>query len=107
MKSEGAWIGGVAAAGLAALLAGSVVRAADGAAIYEQKCKMCHSIGGVGGKMAKTGGPLDGVGSKRDEAWLRAYFGDPKSKIPNAKMPKMNLPKEDWDAVIQYMLTLK
>ncbi len=68
---------------------------------------MCHSIKGVGGKMAKTGGPLDGVGSKRDEAWLRAYFAEPKSKIPNAKMPKISLSKEDWDAVIQYMLSLK
>jgi len=31
-------------------------------------------LGGVTGPMAKVGGPLDGVGSKRDEVWLRAYF---------------------------------
>lgn len=81
--------------------------AADGAAIYEKKCKSCHSIGGVGGPMAKTGGALDDVGSKRDEAWLRDYLKDPKSKMPNAKMPKFSLSDEDFNAVVGYLLTLK
>ena len=52
-----------------AILTGTVW-AADGSAVYDKKCKTCHSIGGVGGAMAKMGGPLDGVGAKRDEAWL-------------------------------------
>lgn len=91
---------------LALLLAGQAW-AADGAAIYEKKCKVCHSIGGVAGPMAATGGALDDVGNKRDEAWLRAYFADPKSKIENAKMPKMNLTDEERNAVIKYMLSLK
>ena len=85
----------------------SAAWAVDGQQIYDQKCKACHSIGGVGGPMAKMGGPLDNVGSQRDAEWLRAYFKDPKSKIENSKMPKMNLSEADWDAVIQYMLTLK
>ena len=50
--------------------------ALDASALYDKKCKSCHSLGGVAGPMAKVGGPLDGVGSKRDEAWLRAYFKD-------------------------------
>ena len=80
---------------------------ADAPAVYDKKCKSCHSIGGAGGPMAKVGGPLDGVGAKRDEAWLRAYLSDPKSKIPNAKMPKMTLSDEEMNAVIQYILSLK
>jgi cytochrome c6 len=84
-----------------------VALADDGAVIYEKKCKVCHSIAGVAGPMAKQGGPLDGVGSKRDEAWLQAYFSDPKSKIENAKMPKMKLSDEDWSAIVKYMLSLK
>ena len=99
------WKAGVVL-GMTVLLGGTAL-AADGAAIYDKKCKSCHSIGGVGGPMAKTGGPLDGVGAKRDEAWLRAYFADPKSKVENAKMPKMNLTKEEWDAEVAYMLSLK
>ena len=89
------------------LVLSSSVWAADGAAVYEKKCKACHSVGGVGGPMAKTGGPLDGVGGKRDEAWLRAYLKDPKSKNPNAKMPKMSLSDDDVSAVVTYMLSLK
>ena len=90
-----------------ALLTAGAAWAADGEAIYEKKCKTCHSIGGVGGKMAKMGGALDGVGAKRDAAWLQAYLEDPKSQIPKAKMPKLKLSKEELDAVVKYMLTLK
>ena len=83
------------------------VWAADGSAIYDKKCKACHSVAGVGGPMAKTGGALDGVGSKHDEAWLQAYLKDPKSKMPDAKMPKVGLSDEDLKAVVAYLLTLK
>ena len=88
------------------LLAGAAW-AADAPEIYNKKCKSCHSVGGIGGPMAKMGGALDGVGAKRDEAWLRAYFKDPKSKVENAKMPKITLSDEEWNAIVQYMLSLK
>ncbi len=86
---------------------GHTVWAADGKAIYDKKCKTCHAIAGDAGAKADVGGPLDGVGKKRDEAWLRAYFADPKSKIETAKMPKLKLEGEEWDAVVAYMLSLK
>ena len=97
--------------------------AADGAAIYEKKCKSCHSIdgatsqgptfkschsiGGAGGPMAKMGGPLDDAGSKHDAAWMESYFKDPKSKKPDAKMPKVSLTDDEMSAVVAYMGTLK
>jgi mono/diheme cytochrome c family protein len=81
--------------------------AADGGAVYEKKCKACHSIAGAGGPMAKAGGPLDGVGTKRDQAWLHEYLKDPKSKMPNAKMPKLSLAGDEFDAVVGYLLSLK
>ena len=74
--------------------------------VYKKKCVLCHSIGGEGGKKKDVGGPLDGVGKKRDEAWLRAYILEPKSKMPEAKMPKIKLSTEDLNSVIQYMLSL-
>jgi nitric oxide reductase subunit C len=92
---------------LAALAVPLSARAEDGKALYEKKCKVCHSLGGDAGKMAEKGGALDGIGSKRDEAWLRAYFADPKSKIPDAKMPKLKLTPAEWDALVAYMLSLK
>jgi mono/diheme cytochrome c family protein len=74
---------------------------------YEKKCKVCHSIKGEGGKQAEKGGPLDGVGAKRDQAWLKAYLEDPKSKIPDGKMPKLKLTSEEFEAILAYMSTVK
>ena len=58
-------------------------------------------------ELADKGGALDGVGGKRDEAWLRAYLADPKSQIPDAKMPNLKLAPADLDALVAYMLSLK
>jgi len=80
--------------------------AAEPPALYKAKCELCHSIGGTGGIKKDLGGPLDGVGAKRDEAWLRAYFADPKSKVEGAKMPKLPLSASEWDEMVAYMLTL-
>jgi hypothetical protein len=75
--------------------------------VYKKKCMLCHSIGGEGGKKKDVGGPLDGVGKKRDEAWMRAYFAEPKSKIEDAKMPKIKMSPEELDLAIKYMLSLQ
>jgi nitric oxide reductase subunit C len=79
----------------------------DGKALYEKQCKVCHSIAGDAGKMADKGGPLDGVGGKRDGAWLKAYLQDPKSKNPDSKMPKMKLGDSQIDDLVAFLLTLK
>jgi nitric oxide reductase subunit C len=81
--------------------------AAAGKTAYDKQCKVCHSIAGDAGKMADKGGPLDGIGSKRDAAWLEAYLRDPKSKIEEAKMPKMKLTDEQIADYVAYMLSLK
>jgi mono/diheme cytochrome c family protein len=79
----------------------------EGKATYEKQCKVCHSIAGEAGKMADKGGPLDSVGAKRDAAWLKGYLQDPKSKMPDAKMPKMKLADPQLDDLVTFMLTLK
>jgi mono/diheme cytochrome c family protein len=101
---------GTLAASILALVAGSVPAWAgmdEAKAFYAEKCKVCHSIGGDAGKMAATGGPLDGVGAKRDAEWLRAYLTDPKSKMPNAKMPKIKMTDQQLQDQVDYMLSLK
>jgi mono/diheme cytochrome c family protein len=80
--------------------------AEEGKTLYAQKCQACHSLEGVAGKMAKLGGPLDGVGAKRSADWLRAYLKDPKSQIPEAKMPKLALTDQQFDDAVAYILTL-
>ena len=89
------------------LMLSGTVWAADGAAVYEKKCKMCHSIAGAGGPMAKMGGPLDGVAAAHDDAWLRGYITDPKSKKADSKMPKVSLPDDDLTAVVSYLQSVK
>lgn len=90
-----------------AALAASAAWAADAPQIYTQKCELCHSIAGQGGKKKEVGGALDGVGAKHDEAWFRAYIADPKSQKPESKMPKLNLAPSDMDSVVKFLLSLK
>jgi nitric oxide reductase subunit C len=82
--------------------------AEDGKKLFaEKKCINCHSLGSEKGAMAKLGGPLDAVGSKRDAAWLTGYFTDPKSQLPNAKMPNQKLTEKQVEDLVQYILTVK
>jgi mono/diheme cytochrome c family protein len=76
----------------------------------EQKCSLCHSIAGKG----NVKGPLDGVGTKLKEADLREWIVDPKAMTAKTKAERKplmkaypNLPKEDVDALVAYMMTLK
>lgn len=90
------------------LIVGTVAaHAASAPEVYEKKCKLCHSIGGDAGKQAEKGGKLDGVGAKRDAAWLEKYLRDPKAAMPDAKMPKMKLSDEELKTLVDYMLSLK
>ena len=81
--------------------------AEDAQQLYDKKCKVCHTLKGVSGPKAKVGGKLDGVGSKRDEAWLRAYLVDPKSKIPDSKMKPVKLPQAEFDALVAFLMSQK
>jgi len=51
---------------------------------------MCHSLAGEVGPMAKMGGVLVDVGSKRDKDWLDEFLKNPKSK-KTSKMPVAKL----------------
>jgi cytochrome c2 len=79
----------------------------DGQELFENKCKLCQSIKGDGGKQADKGGSLDGVGSKHDRAWLEEYLQDPKAVLPESKMPKLKYPDEELKALVDYRLSLK
>jgi mono/diheme cytochrome c family protein len=85
--------------------------AGKGAAVYAaQKCAMCHSIAGKG----QAKGPLDGVGTKLTADDIREWIVNPAAaaKKHNAtRKPPMrayaSLPKEDLDALVAYMASLK
>ena len=76
----------------------------------DQKCGVCHSIAGVG----NTKGPLDGVGLRLSADDAREWMIHPAEMTKKTNAPRKpfmraypSLPKEDLDAVVAYMLSLK
>ena len=83
---------------------------AKGQQVYaDQKCGLCHSIGDKGNKK----GPLDASGSKLSAADIRLWITDAKAMTAKTKatrkpdMKTYTLPKEDLDALVAYILSLK
>jgi mono/diheme cytochrome c family protein len=76
-----------------------------------QKCSVCHSIAGKGGKQS----PLDGVGKKLSADEIRQWIVNPAEmtkKTSSTKKPPMpakygKLPAADIDALVAYMQSLK
>src|SRR4051812_40474532 len=100
----------IVCAGAATAAAAQDANVARGERLYaEQKCGLCHSIGDKGNKK----GPLDGVGSKLSNDDLRQWIVDAKgmtAKTSATRKPDMKnyaLPKEDVDALVAYMASLK
>lgn len=80
----------------------------EGRKIFEERnCIACHNLGDKKGAAAQFGGSLDHVGSKLHADWLKGYLRNPKSQMPGAKMPKENLPDNELDDLVAYLLSLK
>jgi mono/diheme cytochrome c family protein len=76
----------------------------------DQKCAVCHGIAGKG----NAKGPLDDVGNRLTPEEIRMWIVSPAemtTKTKAERKPAMraypNLPKEDLDAVVAYMVSLK
>ena len=85
---------------------------AKGAQVYgAQKCQMCHSVAGKGGKVSA----LDGIGKKLTAAEIKEWIVDPaaaESRHKSVKKPSMpktyaKLPAADIDGLVAYLQTLK
>lgn len=75
-----------------------------GKAVYEaQKCKMCHSIAGVGNKKS----PLDGVGGKLSAENIKKWILEPKAMKADTTMKVYKLADPDLANLVAYMLSLK
>jgi mono/diheme cytochrome c family protein len=75
----------------------------------DQKCALCHAIAGKG----NAKGALDDVGSKLSAAEIREWITDAKGMTEKTKadrkpvMKAYTLPKDDVDALVAYLVTLK
>ena len=85
---------------------------AKGAKVFaDQKCSLCHSIAGKG----NAKGTLDDVGSKLKADEIRKWIVDPVAMTKAANAPRKppmpakyaSLPKEDLDALVAYLASLK
>jgi mono/diheme cytochrome c family protein len=74
-----------------------------------QKCQACHSVDGAGNKK----GVLDDVGARLKEEEIRQWIvnaPEMAAKTKAARKPVMkayNLPKDDLDALVAYLSSLK
>ena len=69
-----------------------------------QKCALCHSVSGIGGKKMA----LDGVGSRLKPEDLRKWVQSPRSMKADTTMKAYpNLPEKDLRALVDYLSTLK
>jgi quinol-cytochrome oxidoreductase complex cytochrome b subunit len=76
----------------------------QGAMVYQANhCGSCHQIAGAG---MKIGPVLDGVGQRRDRAWLEKHFVDPQGTSPGTVMPPYKFSPPDLDAITKYLLQL-
>jgi mono/diheme cytochrome c family protein len=94
----------------AAAAQGGAALAAKGEKLFvEQKCTLCHSVAGKG----NAKGPLDGVGTKMTADEIHAWITDAKGMTEKTKatrkpaMKAYTLPKDDVDALVAYLQTLK
>ena len=96
------------------VLAGAAAAAQDAAARGEavfaaQKCSLCHSVAGKGNPK----GPMEDAVGKLTAAEIRAWITDAKGMTAKTKaerkpaMKEFALPKEDVDALVAYLTSLK
>jgi cytochrome c5 len=75
----------------------------------DQKCNICHSVGAKGNKK----GPLDRIGARLSASEIQAWITDAKTMTEKTNAPRKppmkaySLPKDDLDALVEYLAALK
>jgi mono/diheme cytochrome c family protein len=100
----------VPAIGILVLMIGAAAFSGDAALdhgneVYAmQKCALCHSISGIGGKKM----PLDGVGAKLKLEDIKKWIRTPKAMKPETTMKAYpNLPEKDLGDLASFLMSLK
>lgn len=72
--------------------------------VFGQICVACHTVAGRGGNVGPV---LDGVGDRRDAAYLNRWLHDPGAVKRGALMPKLPLTEAQIAELITYLSTLR
>lgn len=79
--------------------------ATAGFVMTRSACRNCHVINGAGNDNAPK---LAGIGAKHDKKWLVDHFINPQAFVKDSVMPSFkDLPKEELEAMADYLLALK
>jgi cbb3-type cytochrome oxidase cytochrome c subunit len=52
------------------------------------------------------GPPLNGIGGRRDPAWLVGHFREPQTYVEGSVMPPYNFPEPQMTAIVGYLRAL-
>lgn len=78
---------------------------AKGAALYIRAgCDSCHQVNGIGGHI---GPALNRVSQRRSREWIERHFVAPSALSPGSIMPAYHFSKEDQDALVSYLFSLR
>ncbi len=95
---------------IAAFIAAALITVAaqaenQGEQIFNQKCALCHSVKGKGGKV---GPDLTTIAARMKVKSIREKLENPQKANPKSIMPSTKtLVKADMDALLGYLKTLK
>lgn len=84
--------------------ASGILEAKNRPIVFNQMCIACHSLQGQGGEV---GPALDGVGSRRDPAFIRQWLQNPLAMKADSKMPKLPLTEGDIVELTAFLSQLK
>jgi nitric oxide reductase subunit C len=68
--------------------------------LFNSMCVACHAMGGQGGQV---GPALDGVGARRDAAYLRKWLENPLAVKADSRMPKLPLTDPQIDEMVAFL----
>lgn len=79
---------------------GAVAATVDRPQVFNQLCVACHVLEGQGGAV---GPALDGVGARRDAAYLHAWLTNPAAVKADARMPKLPLTPGQIEELVAFL----
>ncbi len=78
--------------------------AVEGALVYQANdCASCHKLNGIGDDL---GPPINGVGERRDRAWIEQHFADPAKFSPESMMPPTKFKPEELKRITDYITAI-
>lgn len=82
----------------------AIVQSDNRPAIFNQMCVACHALQGQGGNV---GPALDGIGSRRDAAYIAQWLQNPLALKADSKMPKLPLTENQIVELTAFLSQLK